>query len=214
MFTGLIEEVGRIVAVRPVSDILQLEIASELVRRDLRVGDSVAVDGACLTVTGLREGSFSVDVVAETRRRTTLGESRPGRPVNLERALRLGDRLGGHFVQGHVDGMAQIVRLERRGEDYWLEVELPREMSAFVAEKGSIALDGISLTVASKEAERVGVAVIPHTWQQTSLQEKKPGDKVNVEVDILAKYVAAVLVRSWPAKAQITDAWLREHGFA
>ncbi len=214
MFTGLIEEVGRIVAVRPVSDILQLEIASELVRRDLRVGDSVAVDGACLTVTGLREGSFSVDVVAETRRRTTLGESRPGRPVNLERALRLGDRLGGHFVQGHVDGMAQIVRLERRGEDYWLEVELPREMSAFVAEKGSIALDGISLTVASKEAERVGVAVIPHTWQQTSLQEKKPGDKVNVEVDILAKYVAAVLVCSRPAKAQITDAWLREHGFA
>ena len=214
MFTGLIEEVATIEAVRPASDILRVKIASQIVRTDLQTGDSVSVDGVCLTVTALEPGSFWVDMVPETRQRTTFREVRPGRAVNLERALRLGDRLGGHFVQGHVDGIAQIIRLDRVDQGYWLEVVLPEGTDRFVVEKGSIALDGISLTVARKKDSKVAVAVIPHTWQHTALHTKSVDDFVNVEADLLAKYIATLLGRSGEENPEITEDWLREHGFA
>jgi riboflavin synthase len=189
MFTGLIQDVGRIVEVSPRRGATQLGISTALPVADMVDGESVAVDGVCLTVVRRRGARFFVDAVAETLSVTTLARSRPGDKVNLERALRVGDRLGGHMVQGHVDAVVRVLEVSRRGGDWRLRVELSREISRYVARKGSVALHGVSLTVADLAADRFEVAVIPETLERTTLGAVRAGDRLNVEVDLLARYL-------------------------
>ena len=185
MFTGIVEEVGEVVEAGP----HRLRIAGGSVMDALAVSDSIAVNGVCLTVTERTETEFAVDVVQETLDRTNLGDLAPGGIVNLERALTPASRMGGHVVQGHVDGTGEVVSFGGTPEARALRVDLAPELARYVVEKGFIALDGISLTVASQEGAGFSVAVIPYTMQHTVLRVRKPGDRVNIEVDILAKYV-------------------------
>ena len=183
MFTGLIEQLGVVEQAAP-----RLRIRCCL--EDLREGDSIAVSGCCLTALDVSPSGFSADLAPETLRRTALGDRQPGDLVNLERSLRLDQRLGGHIVQGHVDGTGELVALrELGGQNWWLEVRIPPELNRYIVTKGSIAIDGISLTVASLDNGLLGVAIIPHTYQRTALRQRRPGDRLNLEVDILAKYV-------------------------
>ena len=193
MFTGLIEGMGRVRAVAPAPGLSRLTVDTPFPAGELALGESVAVDGVCLTVTACTPAGFAVDAVAETLHRTTLGGLGPDDPVNLERALRVGDRLGGHLVQGHVDGTAAVRELSRRGGDVRLVVELPEALRPYVALKGSIALSGVSLTVASVEAETFAVALIPETLARTTLGRAAPGVRLNVEVDLLARYLEGLL---------------------
>jgi riboflavin synthase len=188
MFTGLIEEVGTVLAANVRADLLELRIGAATVLGDIAVGDSIAVSGVCLTVTSFEGGSFSVQVVPETVRRSTLGRLRNGSRVNLERSLRVGDRLGGHFVFGHVDAVGSIASMTA-GEQREFRITAPPELDPYIVEKGSIAMDGISLTVTGAGAGWFGVSVIPHTLEATTLGEKRPGDPVNLETDVFAKYV-------------------------
>ena len=195
MFTGLIEEVGTVVALRANDQAKRLEIAAPSLAENVRVGDSVAVNGCCLTVA-LRHGhQLTFDVLEESLGRTNLKNLRPESRVNLELALSASARLGGHFVQGHVDCAASILALERKGADFRLEIELPPEFAQYVAYKGSIAVDGISLTVAEVRPKSFAVWIIPHTRAQTNLATARCGDLVNLEFDLLAKYVERTLDR-------------------
>ncbi len=214
MFTGIVEEVGRIAAVAPRGTGSRLRIEASRITGDLREGDSVAVSGVCLTAVEIAPRGFSADVSRETLERSTLGEARPGAVVNLERALAASDRLGGHIVQGHVDGTGVIASFEERGGgDWWLEVDAPPEMARYLVYKGSIAVDGISLTVARAEGARFAVAVIPHTWANTTLRAARPGMRVNLEADILAKYVERLLGRLELGSQGLTEEKLRELGY-
>ena len=190
MFSGIVEEVGA-VAVRTAGSRLQIRAATVL--KDLRPGHSVAVNGACLTAVEVGPGWFAVEVSPETAARTTLDALAAGAPVNLERALRLDGRLGGHFVQGHVDGVGEVESLEREADFATLTVRLPSSLIGFCVEKGSIAVDGVSLTIAALDGERVRIAVIPHTLAGTTAGTYAPGTRVNLEADLLAKLVAAQL---------------------
>ena len=196
MFTGLVEEKGSVLVVEPRPDGRRLWIGAEHVLEDARVGDSIAVSGVCLTVVERRADSFAVEMVPETLRRTTLGALAAGDPVNLERAMRLDQRLGGHLVQGHVDGVAEVLRMEPEGEGRRLALELPQSLARFVAEKGSIAIDGVSLTVAACTGTRCELALIPHTLAVTTAGDYRPGRQVNVEVDLMARYAARLLEES------------------
>jgi riboflavin synthase len=189
MFTGLIETIGTVREVVARRGSARLSIASSLPVREMSDGESVAVDGACLTVSRRAGDRFFADAVAETLARTTLGELRPGARVNLERALRFGDRLGGHLVQGHVDVVAKVLRVVRKGDDYRLRVELPASIAPYVAEKGSIALHGVSLTVSAVADREFEVALVPETLRRCTLERARAGDRVNVEVDLLARYL-------------------------
>ncbi|MCA1828778.1 MAG: riboflavin synthase [Myxococcales bacterium] len=192
MFTGLIEDVGTVAAVEPVPQGVRLSVQTRF--DDLTQGDSVAVDGVCLTVVGLRGGKVTADVSAETLQRTTLGGLGKSDRVNLERPMALGDRLGGHLVLGHVDGVGEIVNKETVGEGLRVEVRIPRDLAPLVVEKGSIAIDGISLTVNEvRDPDRVALFIIPETLRATTLGQKPAGARVNVETDILGKHVARLL---------------------
>lgn len=197
MFTGIVEEVGRIRALTPAEGGARIEIDADRVLSDARRGASIAVDGCCLTVVGRGDTWWAADVVAETLGRTTLGSRRVGDRVNLERPLRLDERLGGHLVQGHVDGVGRVRELLALPDSSSrVRVDAPLALLRYVAEKGSIALDGISLTVtAVHDAPDAGfeVAAVPHTLAATSLGGRRPGDAVNLEVDIVAKYVERLL---------------------
>ena len=193
MFTGLIEEVGRVVATRASDHGTKLEIAAPRTARGARTGESFAVNGCCLTLTSRRGDRLSFDLLEETIARTNLKKLRRNSRLNLERALRADGRLGGHFVQGHVDCVSRIIALDRKGADVRLEVELPERFAHYVASKGSIALDGISLTVAEVLPKSFVVWIIPYTKRHTSLDRAKTGDLVNVEFDILAKYVETMV---------------------
>jgi riboflavin synthase len=193
MFTGLIEEVGRVLWIRAGEHGVELEVAAAGIAEGVRTGDSIAVNGCCLTITAHRSGQMTFDLLAETLERTNLKALRRDSTVNLERPLRADARLGGHFVQGHIDCVSQILSLEQVGKDYRLRVKLPREFSELVAYKGSIAIDGISLTVAEIGSEDFAVWIIPHTRRVTNLQNAQPGEPVNLEFDILAKYVQRML---------------------
>jgi len=196
MFTGLIEEVGRVLSFAEKRGRRRLTIAAAQVTRELRQGDSVAVSGVCLTAIHILRNRFAAELAAETVARTSLAQLRPGSLVNLELPARADGRLGGHVVQGHVDGVARLISLEKNkgGEDYWLRAEIPAELAKYVVGKGSIAIEGISLTAARVAGSEVGIAIIPHTYAVTNLRSLKPGDAVNVEVDILAKYAEKMLL--------------------
>ncbi len=189
MFTGIVTDVGRVLAVERRGD-LRARIATAYDTAAIDTGASIACDGACLTVVALGPGWFEVDASAETLGLTTLGEWAEGRRVNLERALRVGDELGGHIVSGHVDGTARIVALRPEGDSLRAVLEAPAGLARFVAPKGSVALDGTSLTVNEVEGARFGVNLIPHTRAVTRWGEAREGDRVNLEIDTLARYVA------------------------
>ena len=196
MFTGLIEEVGRVVATRANDHGTKLEIAAPRTAREARTGESIAVNGCCLTLTSRRGDRLSFDLLEETIARTNLKKLRQNNRLNLERALRADGRLGGHFVQGHVDCVSRIIGLEKKGADFRLEVELPRKFAHYVASKGSIAVDGISLTVADVLPKSFVAWIIPYTKRHTNLDRATIGDLVNLEFDILAKYVERMVAPS------------------
>jgi riboflavin synthase len=195
VFTGLVEDVGSIAEVAPApGGGARVSVRTRLPNQDLERGASIAVDGACLTVVERNNGTFSADVSVETLRRTTLSDRRPGDAVNLERPLALGERLGGHLVLGHVDGVGRIRGREQAGEAVRVVVELPRDLLPLVVEKGSVALDGISLTVNEFSGDdAISLMLIPETLRGTTWGNKRAGDRVNVEADILAKHVARLL---------------------
>ena len=193
MFTGLIEEVGEVVAVRANESGSELQIAAPATAKEPRNGDSIAVNGCCLTLTSRRGNRLTFDLLEETIARTNFKKLRRSDRVNLERALTADGQLGGHFVQGHIDCVSRVVAFEKKGPDFRLEVELPAGFAQYVARKGSIALNGISLTVADVFPKRFAVWIIPYTRSHTNLNGARAGDLLNVEFDILAKYVERVL---------------------
>ena len=210
MFTGLIEEMGTVRSLAR-GTVGRLVVASEKVAAGVAIGDSVAINGACLTVTSVSGSETSFDAVPETLSRTTLGDLRPGDKVNLESSLRAGDPIGGHFVQGHVDGVGSIESSRSLGESQVIRVIAPGDVLKYVVEKGSIAIDGISLTVASCDRSGFNIAVIPHTLDATTLHLKRAGDKVNLESDILGKYVGKLLGSM--GSGRVTEDILRDAGF-
>ncbi|MFG2000007.1 riboflavin synthase [Spirillospora sp. NPDC048911] len=193
MFTGIVEELGEIEAIESVHDSVKLTIRGPLVTQDAVHGASIAVNGVCLTVVDVKDETFTADVIQETLDKSSLGALEPGSRVNLERPVRLSDRLGGHLVQGHVDGVGEIV--SREPGERWdvVTFSLPAHLSRYLVDKGSITIDGISLTVVEAGADRFSVALIPTTLSLTTLGHKKPGDPVNLEVDVVAKYVERML---------------------
>jgi riboflavin synthase len=195
MFTGIVEERGRVRSAGPGPSGVRLAVECRTVAADATLGASVAVNGVCLTVVERDESGLSFDVVSETRDRSALGDLRPGDPVNLERPVTLVTRLGGHLVQGHVDGVGTVEAVVHDGGSATITVRLPDGLDRYVVEKGSIAVDGVSLTVATLEDSTFTVALVPHTLTLTTLGERRPGDRVNLEVDVVSKYVEK-LVRS------------------
>jgi riboflavin synthase len=197
MFTGIVEELGEVVYLADAgSDSAVVAVRGPLVTSDARHGDSISVNGVCLTVLDNVDGVFTADVMGETLRRSSLGVLRPGSPVNLERAATVGSRLGGHLVQGHVDGVAKVIAREPEAEWEVVRFSLPADLAKYVVEKGSITVDGVSLTVMAVDDESFGVGLIPTTLKNTVMGSKGVGDPVNLEVDVIAKYVERVLMSS------------------
>jgi riboflavin synthase len=194
MFTGLIEAVGEIAEVKPTPSGYRLRVATSLAP-ELQPGDSLGVDGVCLTVVSADAEGIHADVSPETARVTTLGSARRGARVNLERPLRADGRVGGHFVQGHVDGTGAIEEIRPEGDSHWLTLTFPAALAPYIVRKGSIAVNGISLTIAGADDRRFDVQIIPFTWTHTNLQHNRAGDSVNLECDILGKYVVHALER-------------------
>jgi riboflavin synthase len=214
MFTGIIEETGAIRKITQAARSARVEIAARTVLEDSRLGDSIAVNGVCLTVVEKSGQSFSADVSAETLRRTSLGQLRSGARVNLERPLLPTSRLGGHIVQGHVDGTGEFLEARPEGEGWIVRVGFPEQLARYIVEKGSITVDGISLTVAALSDAWFEIAIIPHTWQVTNLASLKRGDLVNLEVDIIAKYVERMMQpRARNSQSRLSLDKLKELGY-
>ena len=195
MFTGIVRERGRVASIDGGAYGVRLRVVAPQTAAQTVVGDSVAINGVCLTATAVTDGELAFDAVAETLRRTSLGRLEPGAEVNLEPALRAGEPLGGHLVQGHVDGVGRVRSLEPAGDGAELTVEAAPEILRYCVEKGSITVDGVSLTVASLAGDAFSIALIPHTLAETTLSRLVPGDEVNLEVDVLAKYVERLVAR-------------------
>ena len=216
MFTGLIEDVGKVSGVSDSTGTRRITVAAPRIAGQLRDGDSVSVSGVCLNALAVNSRDFSADLAAETLARTSLSRIAPGAIVNLELAMAADSesRFGGHVVQGHVDGVGHLASLTKihGREDYWLAVTLPKELAKYVVEKGSITIEGISLTVASVEGVKVKVAIIPHTYSATNLRVLKTGDPLNIEVDVMAKYVEKMLEHK-NAAGNITLERLEREGF-
>ena len=208
MFTGLIEEIG-VVSRRSGPD---LAILAEAILDDVHEGDSIAIDGACMTVSAVNEAGFVVQMSPESQARTTLSRLRPGDAVNLERAMQAGGRFGGHFVLGHVDGMGRVHSIQDQGDFSLWRFQAPSEVACYLAPKGSVAVDGISLTILEPAADTFGVAVIPETLRQTTLGNKRPGDAVNLEADIIGKHIYHYVKGSAPPQGMDAE-FLARHGF-
>jgi riboflavin synthase len=217
MFTGLIQDIGNIQSVVRRGGEFFLTVSTQLDLRATKIGDSIAVDGVCLTVVRLSSGAFTMEVSPETLQRTTLRQAKEGQAVNLEMPLKMADPLGGHLIAGHVDGTGEIIEVAPRGNSLWYHFRIPPEIAHYLIEKGSVAVDGISLTVAGVHDQEFSVSVIPHTAQATTLGKKKAGDPVNLEVDQIAKYVEKFLrPRNDPPRegSRIDADFLAKHGFA
>jgi riboflavin synthase len=193
MFTGLVEEIGRVQSVRATGEYRLLTVAATHVLDGTRPGDSIAIDGACQTVTSVQAGQFTVEVLAATLHKTTLGTLRGGRRVNLERALTPQSRLGGHFVQGHIDATAVVAAVQEEEKNVYLTVTLPEHLRLYCIPEGSVAIDGVSLTIAAMTDTDITINVIPTTWRDTVLADRRVGDAANIEIDVLARYVARML---------------------
>jgi riboflavin synthase len=215
MFTGLIEEVGVVRQIRREGRATKLAIMGKEASADIAIGDSIAVDGTCLTVTTVVDGLFEVDISGETLARTTLGDLVPGDRVNLERPCRAVDRLGGHIVTGHIDGVGTIAEIHEGDGMWWFTFSYPEALRPLLVEKGSVAVDGISLTVASLSEVCFGVAIIPHTYRHTTLGSKRVGQRVNLEADLIGKYVIRYLegLRAAGKDAAAVQSLLREPGY-
>jgi riboflavin synthase len=214
MFTGIIEEVGRIARIAQRGENRRITIAAENTPKELKTGDSVAVSGVCLTAIDIEPGSFGADLAPETWARTSFSRLQEGALVNLELPMKADGRFGGHIVQGHVDGVGKVIALERiaDSENFWLRVELPRDIEKYTVYKGSVCIEGISLTVAELKGRKCSVAIIPHTVEMTNLNSLKPGDPVNLEADLIAKYVEK-MIASEPAESTLTIEELVRQGF-
>lgn len=193
MFTGIIEELGKVTAIEKQPDAVRLTISGPLVTRDIKRGDSICCSGTCLTAIEIENGSFTADVMNETLRLTSLGTVKVGDPINLERAMTMQTRFGGHHVQGHVDGVGTFISREPSENWDWVRIQVPKELLKYVVLKGSITLDGISLTVNEVGEDFVGLSLIPETLRLTTLGQKTPGDQINVEVDVMAKHIERLL---------------------
>lgn len=209
MFTGIIEEIGTVKRVSVLPRGRKIFIKAIKVSKDLSEGDSVSINGVCQTVTGIFGDAFSVEAVGETLEKTTMGDLKPGMKVNLERAVKVEGRLGGHIVLGHVNGVGRIRVRRRTGEHIMIEILIPEALERYVVEEGSITVDGISLTVASCRENTVGLNIIPHTYNTTTLKYKKIGDRINIEVDILSKYLEKIISSNKQngVKAEIPEKW-------
>ncbi len=212
MFTGLIEEIGKLALAGNIPGGKRIKIYASKILDDVKIDDSVCINGVCLTVTGFEKDFFFADAVGATLEKTTIGTLKEGAELNLERALRISDRLGGHIVQGHTNGIGLVKQIKKIGDNYSLEIEIPEELSRYVIDEGSIAVDGISLTVAKIKGTSITLSIIPHTWNGTNLKFRKPGDKVNIEVDLIAKYVEKLLDGN-KRQSNITENWLKEIGY-
>ncbi|MCR4963469.1 MAG: riboflavin synthase [Firmicutes bacterium] len=215
MFTGIVEEIGVVEGIRRGAHSAVLQIQAKTVLEGTKTGDSIAVNGICLTVTALTAAAFSVDVMHETLNRSSLSRLRPGSAVNLERALPANGRFGGHIVAGHVDGVGKIIRVRRDDTAVWYTVEAAPAILRYIVEKGSVAMDGVSLTVAAVGNTDFSVSIIPHTMGQTVLRERREGDWVNLETDIIGKYVEKLLriAPESPEQTGITGEMLSRYGF-
>lgn len=213
MFTGIIEETGKLISAENIAGGKRLKISAQKIFNDLKIDDSVSINGVCLTVTKIDNGFFWCDAVGETLNKTTLANITKNYELNIERALRLTDRLGGHIVQGHVNGIGVITRLTKLGENYSLEIEIPKEIVKYIVDEGSITVEGISLTVAKIIDRKITISIIPHTWSNTNLQQRKTGERVNIETDIFAKYVEKILLRSKDENNTLTDNWFKNLGY-
>ena len=215
MFTGLVEEIGKVQSVINSTKSAKITIGCSTILEDLKLGDSVSTNGVCLTVTSFSNTSFTVDVMAETIRRSNLKNLSPGDEVNLERALKLQDRLGGHIVSGHIDGVGTISNYEKEDNAVWITIAASSDILKYIVQKGSITIDGVSLTVAYVDESIFKVSIIPHTKEVTTLLRKKVGTEVNLECDIIGKYMEKLLLQKEqsPVKSGIDFNFLSEHGF-
>jgi riboflavin synthase len=217
LFTGIIEEIGIIRDIRIVSEGAVLAVSGKTILSDLKIGDSISVNGVCLTATRIGSDSFLCDVSAETLQRSNIGQVKVGARVNLERALLVGGRLGGHFVLGHVDGVGRLISKVPSGSGFLVSFNFPRELEQYLVFKGSIGINGISLTIASLEKTAFSVAVIPHTLESTNLRDMTPGDSANLEVDILGKYFERFfqlgLAPQEKGVSRMTSEYLKSQGF-
>lgn len=216
MFTGLVEEIGKIQSIVKSTKSAKIIVKSNKVIKDAKIGDSISTNGVCLTIAEITSNSFVADVMAETIRRSNLHSLSPGDEVNLERALRTYDRLGGHIVSGHIDGMGIVSNYEKEDNAVWITISTKPEILRYIVEKGSIAIDGISLTVAYVDEEVFKVSIIPHTKEVTTLLRKKIGDIINLECDVVGKYIEKLLLSNQqiPVKQGIDMNFLSENGFA
>lgn len=212
MFTGIIEETGLVRTLQRSGKSLKLTVSASVVLQDIKTGDSINTNGVCLTVVSFGKDSFTVDAIPETLERTSLGQLRTGLEVNLERALRLSDRLGGHIVSGHIDGTGAIRRIWTEDNAWWFRISAGHDILRYMVPKGSVALEGISLTIVDVDDDSFTVSVIPHTREVTTLKSKKTGDVLNIECDIIAKYTEK-LVNPVRGAGQISPSFLSEHGF-
>jgi riboflavin synthase len=214
MFTGIIEEIGKISSINPIAGGLRIKISSGKILEDVSVNDSVCVNGVCLTAIKVEDDGFWVDAVGTTLEKTTFSKIQLSTPVNLERSLKLNDRLGGHFVQGHTNGTGTILQINKLGENYFLKIKVDKNLEKYLIEEGSIAIDGVSLTIAELDGSEVGISLIPHTWQNTAIQFNKVGDKVNIETDVLAKNIEKLVSKNGANdNINITENWLKELGY-
>ncbi len=215
MFTGIVEEVGTVAAIQKGQKSSILTIQGNVIFEDMKLGDSIAVNGVCLTVTSFGSNKFTADVMSETLSRSSLGSLKMGSGVNLERAMAANGRFGGHIVSGHIDGTGTITDIRPDDNAVWYTVKAPSKIMRYIVEKGSIAIDGISLTVAAVSDDTLSVSIIPHTAKCTILSQKKVGDTVNLENDIIGKYVERLMqpAQSEKKQSRITEEFLREVGF-
>ncbi len=214
MFTGIIEEIGKVSEVNLIPGGKKIKISAVKILNDILVNDSVSINGVCLTVTEVDEQGFMVDAVGVTLEKSTFSELQISSPVNLERSLKLSDRLGGHFVLGHVNGTGVIKEIIKLGDNYLMRVNVPNNMKKYLIDEGSITIDGISLTIAELKDSTIGISIIPHTWNNTTLQYKNAEDRVNIETDVLAKYVDRLTnKKEFEHKNKLSENWLKELGY-